>query len=322
MCKITIATITYNREHLLLRTIKSVLNQTFKDFEYLIINNGSTDNTQSLIDQYCELDKRICVISYALNRRDPESSRNRYKLILANEAAPYFMLIDDDDFMEPGTVETLFQLITQYDADAASVGSLYVFPDGSTKKKYVFDGTYIFSRTETMVELLKREKFNASIGGKIFRKETLKDFTFPQVEISRDIHSGYRRMNNIRRMVVTGEPLFYFYRHDNNVSGLDTAKEITPAKMRQHLEANAIRTEWLTEHMPEIKDFVFYCELSFMISLYERIRRLDVQPCFEIAHEMKDALSRYSTFLSGCGFCTEREKEILNSMQIDINSNG
>jgi hypothetical protein len=117
-------------------------------------------------------------------------------------------------------------------------------------------------------------------------------------------------------MVVTGEPLFYFYRHDKNQSGLETADQITPEKMLEHLEANTMRTEWLTENMPEIKDFVFYCELSFMISLYERVYRLNVESCFAITQEMKETLLRHDAFLLECGFCTQLEQEILKSMGI------
>ena len=121
-------------------------------------------------------------------------------------------------------------------------------------------------------------------------------------------------INNIKKLVAIGTPLFNFYRHDDNTSGLDTASQITPERMRQHLEANAIRTKWLTENMPEIKDFVHYCEISFMISLWERIYLLDVRSCFEIAAEVKAYILRYIDFLLEHDFCSTHEKEVLSSI--------
>jgi glycosyltransferase involved in cell wall biosynthesis len=316
-----INTTTYNREHLLPRAVDSVLSQTFTDFSYVIINNGSTDNTQTIIDKYSEEDKRIISFSYPENTKNPQILNERYLLrkkkleINFNyRFPPFYLNIDDDDFMEPDTVETLYRLITEYDADIASVGSKFVYPDGTMKDKFVFEGTFVFSRTEAMTELLKREKFNAASGGKLFRREIIENIEVPQAKVLRDIYSRYKMINRINRMVVTGEPLFYFYRHDKNQSGLDTAEQITPEKMRQHLEANAMRTEWLTEHMPEIKDFVFYCELSFMISLYERIHRLNVESCYKIAQEMKETLSQHNAFLLECGFCAQKELEILKQI--------
>jgi hypothetical protein len=76
-----------------------------------------------------------------------------------------------------------------------------------------------------------------------------------------------------------------------------------------------MRTEWLSENMPEIKDFVLYSELSFMLSLYERINRLEVKSCFDIAQEMKETLLKNNVFLLECGFCTQREHDILKLMR-------
>jgi len=315
MPEIAIVTYTYNRPNLLPRAVKSVLSQTFGDFEYIIINNGSSDSdTSKLLNQYSEFDKRIGVITRPHNDISTKSFTD-LQTILKNCLSTFFMQVDDDDYIEPDTVELLYKLITENDADIATVGSVWVYPDGNNKNKYVFDETFIYSRTDAMAELLKREKFNSAQGGKLYRKSLFENIYIPYLAHFRDIHREYRVINNINKMVVTGKPKYYFCRHDNNSSGLDTAEQITSVKIRQHLEANKMRTEWLTENMPEIKDFAFYSELSFMVSLCERIKRLDVQPCFDIAQEMKKTLIKNKQFLSGCGHCTEREKEILGSLE-------
>ncbi len=313
MSKISIVTTTYNRPELLKRTIESVLAQSFEDFEYIIINNGSTDNTQEVIGEYALTDKRIRSVRRAENIKSAEKFYKLRELIITTPEAPYYMQVDDDDFMEPDTIQTLYGLINEYDADIATVGSMWIYPDGTLKDKFVFDGVYVYSRIEAMKELLKREKFNAAAGGKLYRKALLQNVAVPDMKQFRDIHREYRIQNNIRRMVVTGKPMYYFYRHDKNSSGLDTKEQITPERMRQHLEANALRTEWLTEHMPEIAEYVLYCELSFMISLYERINRLRVEPCYAIAEEMKQRLVASAPFLADCGHLTERERTILSS---------
>jgi len=311
MADITIVTTTYNRPNLLPRTVESVLSQTFSDFEYIIINNGSSDSdTPKLLKQYSALDKRIDIITRSHNDISTKNFTD-LQTMLKNRQTAFFMQVDDDDYIEPDAVELLYKLITENDADIATIGSMWIYPDGSSKNKFIFDGTFIYSRIEAMTELLKREKFNSAQGGKLYRKYLFENITPPYIDCFRDIYREYRVINNIRKMVVTGKPKYYFYRHDKNTSGIDTAEQISPLKMRQHLEANTMRTEWLSEHMPEIKDFVFYSELSFMISLYERINRLKVESCYNIAQEMKDILLRHNAFLFECGFCTSKEKEIL-----------
>ena len=67
MPKLTVVTSTYNRPQLLKRAMESVLNQTFTDFEYWIINNGSTDNTDEIIKNYMKEDSRIKLITRQSN---------------------------------------------------------------------------------------------------------------------------------------------------------------------------------------------------------------------------------------------------------------
>ncbi len=310
MSKLTVYTKTYNREKILPKTIESILEQTFEDFEYIIYNNGSTDNTQSVIDKYAEQDSRIKIIRTKDNKLSEEPSE-AFRICGDNK---YFTLVDDDDYIDKKMVETLYNLIKETDADIASVGSKYVYTDGSMKDKFVFEGEYTFDRIDAMFELLKREKTNSARGGKIYKKQLLDNIDFPNVYPIRDIHREYRVFNRINKLVLTGKPMYYFFRHDSNLSGLDSVETITPIKMQQHLLANHIRTEYLTEKMPEIAEYVLYSEYSFMISLTERIRRLGAEPCYTIADQMSEILRKNKGWLDSCKWVTERETDILQEL--------
>lgn len=291
MPDITVVTITYNRPELLSRTIESVLGQTFENFEYIIINNGSTDcRTTSIINAYIQKDSRVS--SYAYRDNIMYTNQNGFAGLLhqgrlGSPDCDYFFIIDDDDFMEPDTLEFLYTLAKDSRSDIVGTGSRFVYPDGSKKDKYVFDQTRTFDRVEGMYELLRRRYFNSARGGKLYRKSVLRFDVVPGVR-NRDIYREYRVMNNIGSITVCGEPKYYFYRHDSNLSGLDNAANITQEKMKEHLSANRIRTAWLGEQMPEIREFARYCEASFMISLWRRIYTLQVKDCYPIAREMRD----------------------------------
>lgn len=313
MSKITVVTTTYNRPKTLSRTIDSVLNQTFTDFTYLIIDNGSQDaETLEILRKYAKQDARIVFCSYRDN--DMQESSKLWTLAAlqfsADRTQAYQFVIDDDDYMEPQTLSVLYAMALETGSDIVTVGSRYVFPDGSMKDKYVYDGVFTFSRVEAMRELLKREKFNSSRGGKLYRSSILQNITYPPQERRRDIVREYRVVNNIKSMTVSGEPLFYFSRHDSNMSGLDTAEQITPEKMREHLHANRIRTEWLAVNMPEMRDFAHYSEAAFMLSLCERITRLQVEICYPFVLEMQAWLRAQRDVLLHYPWFTEREKGI------------
>ena len=316
MPKVTVVTTTYNREELVTRAIESVLSQTFSDFQYLIVNNGCTDGTQAVLKQYAEQDSRIQLFYMQKNNiiypdlLENEDTLNAVEHAIHEAGVPYYMSVDDDDYIVPDTLEKLVGLLESYQADIATVGSRWFYPDGREQDKFVFSGVFVYDRVQAMTELLKREKFNNASGGKLYRQEIC-NFRMHGQQAKRDIYREYRRINRIHKMVVSGEPKYYFYRHDSNMSGLNTAEQITPEKMHQHLDGNHDRTIWLSREMPEISDFVHYCELSFMISLYQRIYALQVSSCYAIAEEMLKVLQENRQILHTYPWYTEQEKTFL-----------
>lgn len=321
MPKVTVVTTTYNREKLVSRAIEGVLSQTFTDFQYLILNNGCTDETQAILERYAKQDSRIQLFFMQKNNiiypdlLENEGTRKAFEHAIYESGVPYFTGVDDDDYIVPDTLETLVGLLESYQADIATVGSRWFYPDGREQDKFVFSGVFVYDRVQAMTELLKREKFNNAAGGKLYRQEIC-NFRMHGQQAKRDIYREYRRINRIHKMVVSGDPKYYFYRHDSNMSGLNTAEQITPQKMRQHLDGNRDRTLWLSQEMPEISDFVHYCEFSFMISLYQRIYALQVSSCYVIAEEMMKALQDNRQVLHTYPWYTEQEKRFLKQYHL------
>ena len=93
---ISVIMLTYNRENLVGRAIESILKQTFGDFEFIIVNNGSTDRSGQIADQYAAKDARIRVIHR--ERGNIGSGRNTGLNAAQGE---YIAFIDDDDTCAP-----------------------------------------------------------------------------------------------------------------------------------------------------------------------------------------------------------------------------
>lgn len=92
---------TYNRADFLPRAIESVLNQTYRDFEFIIVDDGSTDETALLLKTYVQKDKRIRVLTNATNR-GISYARNRGN---ATARGKYIMIMDSDDISMPQRME-------------------------------------------------------------------------------------------------------------------------------------------------------------------------------------------------------------------------
>ena len=112
--KISVIMLTYNRENLVGNMIESILAQTFRDFEFVIVDNGSTDRSGAVADEYAARDARIRVIHRA--RGNIGSGRNTG---LDAARGEYIAFIDDDDWLETDYLQFLLNLIEENDADIA-----------------------------------------------------------------------------------------------------------------------------------------------------------------------------------------------------------
>ena len=114
---------TYNRAHLISETIESVLAQTFKDFELIIVDDGSTDNTKEVIHKYLS-DPRVKYI-YQENKERAAARNNGIR----NSTGEWIALLDSDDLWLPNHLESCFNTIKQIKSPALVYSYSYLADD-------------------------------------------------------------------------------------------------------------------------------------------------------------------------------------------------
>lgn len=262
---ISVIMLTYNREQLVSRAIESILNQTFRDFEFIIVDNGSTDRSGRIADEYARQDQRMKVIHR--HRGNIGAGRNTG---LDSSQGDYIAFIDDDDWAELDFLEFLYNLSVENDADVAICGA-------SDK---VFDEKIIMTAEESLIELMWRKRYNVAFPTKLFRKELAQKFRFPEDGVYDDIALMYKLLAEANRVAYHGLPKYTFYRHEGNTSSWTTDHyKLTPETLDEYLETYRIRTEWLSAKFPNRAQAFRYFEWSFMISMVEKINRLKLKGC-------------------------------------------
>ena len=115
--KISIITPVYNSEKYLKDCINSVLNQSFTDFEFVLVNDGSTDRSGVICDAFAKNDKRIKVI-----HKENEGPTNARKQGARESDGEYITFLDSDDLLKPDLLEKIMDYIAQYNPDAIIFG--------------------------------------------------------------------------------------------------------------------------------------------------------------------------------------------------------
>ena len=159
--KISVIMLTYNREKLVSRAIESILRQSEPDFEFIIVDNGSSDRSGAIAEEYAEKDGRICVIHR--ERGNIGSGRNTG---LDAARGKYVAFIDDDDWAEADFLEFLYELAIENNADVSICGAA----------DKVFDEKKVMTAEEAIIELMWRKKYNMAFPTKLFSKRITVQF--------------------------------------------------------------------------------------------------------------------------------------------------
>lgn len=291
---ISVMMLTYNRETLVARAIESILAQTYRDFEFVIVDNGSTDRSGAIVGEYASRDTRIRVIHR--ERGNIGAGRNT---ALDAAKGEYLTFIDDDDWAEPDFLEFLVALIEETNADVAICGAT----------DRVYDEKKVMSAEEALIELMWRKKYNMAFPTKLFRRELMETLRFPEDGAYDDIALMYRLLAEADRVAYHGLAKYTFYRHPGNNSAWTTNHSLlTPETLEEYLHTYRVRTEWLSDRFPNSAATFQYFEWSFMISMVEKIRRLGLPGCQQQLDAMCAELLTHYTEFAQSPLCQDFER--------------
>ena len=297
---VSVLMLTYNRETMVGRAIESILAQTFSDFEFIIVDNGSTDQSGAIADQYAAQDGRIRVIHR--QRGNIGAGRNT---ALDVAQGKYLTFIDDDDWAEPDFLEFLVNLIEETGADVAICGA----------SDRVYDEKKVMTAEEALIELMWRKKYNVAFPTKLFRRELVEHLRFPEDGKYDDIALMYRLLAEARTVAYHGLPKYTFYRHPGNNSAWTTDHSLlTPETLQEYLDAYRTRTQWLSEKFPNSAEAFQYFEWSFMISMVDKIEKLKISDCTAQRNEMINKLKAVRLKLCSCQWLLKEEKFLVEEL--------
>ncbi|MEY8236999.1 glycosyltransferase family 2 protein [Lachnospiraceae bacterium 66-29] len=302
--KVSVIMLTFNREKLLGRAIESVLAQSYQDFEFIIVDNGSEDHSKEVAESYAQKDSRIQL--YQISKRCIGAGRNYG---LSKASGEYITFLDDDDWMYGDMLEYLVGLAEKYQADIALCSS-HKEVQGELQNNCCFDGIMVMDGQESVVELLKRKKYNAAYPSKLLKKELFAQIPFREDGKYDDITVVYKHFAIAKRIVAGGEPKYCFVRHLNNHSAFTTNDLLlNEVQLREYLDAFRERSEWLGERLPAIRTYAKYSEWSYMISMCNKIESNHLENCNTVLAEIKAELTENYDLFFYSKYIQEFEKQ-------------
>lgn len=207
---ITVIINVYNGEKFIRKCLDSVINQTYKNLEILIINDGSTDNTLKICESFN--DERIRIIT----QRNMWISLAR-NVGIENANGEYIFFVDSDDFIQRDIIEYLYNLCKNNNTKMSVCMPLAIY-DYNIKVKQQQEIIKIVSGKDFLKEILLSKNFTGNVWNKLAKKEIFQKYKFEDRIIS-DVVVIYKMVMDLDRIAYSNQIKYYYLRHQSSITG-------------------------------------------------------------------------------------------------------
>jgi len=202
----------YNTEKYLKKCLKSVINQSYKNLEIILVNDGSTDNSTVICNDFADKDSRIKVIHC---KNQGVSTARNIGIDLAK--GDYINFLDSDDWLEQDTYENLVNCVIQYKVEVILFEYLINFENGEeiikTHKRY---HGYISKEEAISITIAPINRFSVT---KLYKKNILKNIRYSQhIYIGEDTLFACEAIKEASQIYYLSKPLYHYLQSSNSAT--------------------------------------------------------------------------------------------------------
>jgi len=226
MPKITVMIPMYNVEKYLKRCLDSILAQTFQDFEILLIDDGSTDNSGAIGDKYANKDNRIHII----HKKNEGQAITRNKCIdwcMKNSSSEWLTFIDSDDWIHKRYLELLLETAIKYDVSVSVCD--YVQVSQMIEDEDICEDC--IEKVDTEIYFVEYNLNSALPCAKLYRKDLFKEIRYPAIKLYEDECTTYKILFQDKYIAFIKFPMYYYFNNTQSVMGSTKNLGFIPEKM-------------------------------------------------------------------------------------------
>lgn len=250
MVEISIIVPVYNVKEYLKKCVDSLIAQTFKDIEIILVDDGSTDGSSEICDELLKEDERIRVI----HKENGGLSDARNTGIDAARGK-YIGFIDSDDYVDEHMYEILYRNLKKENADISMCGMYHCYANKTTVKAK--EGYQVMDGEEAIRMCLDSRKIGATAVNRLYSVELAKKVRFPYGKRSEDVFILVELFSRVEKVVLDLTPLYYYVHREGTIStsayqkgdlnvieGYEKNKKLIEEKYPSLLEQVEFRCYW------------------------------------------------------------------------------
>lgn len=231
---ITVVVPIYNMGRYLKRAVDSLLNQTYKNYEIILVDDGSTDDCPDICDDYA---KKVDKISTIHKENGGLSSARNAGIKIAK--GRYIIFPDPDDWVEPSYLEFLYVLQQKYDVDLAISGH-YVDHQGGSHIHNENGKECVLTKEEALDLVLGPFAFCGFAWNKLYNLELIKKYDLKfdlEFGMAQDLYFAFEYLLQCKSVVYSSMPTYHYFQHEGGV----TNSKLTKRKISGLLTFQALK---------------------------------------------------------------------------------
>lgn len=281
----------YKVEKYLARCVDSILAQTYRDLEVILVDDGSPDRCGEMCDAYAEKDARVRVI----HKPNGGISDTRNTGIEAAEG-DFISFVDSDDYIEPKMLQTLYELQQKADADIVCCGICDRYESGDFLA--VSDRKIINCSGEDALAYTLEGKYSAgSLCNKIIRRRILSGLRFLNGKIYEDAFFMPGLLFAAQTVVITTEPLYNYWHRSGSITTASFEK-----KHMDIIEAYEMTLDFVKKNCPDLEEVARFrvCWANFVV--LDRLLQVENYKQYPEYQQVVAYLKKNAGFIMRCRY--------------------
>lgn len=261
MAKVSIIVPVYNVERYVRRCLNKLIDQTLKEIEIIVVDDGSTDNSAQIVKEYAKKDNRI---KYYRKENGGLSDARNYGLKQAT--APYIAFLDSDDYVDVTMYEKMYKKAKKDESDMVECNFIWKYPRHKHKNKKDIGKKY--SNQSKMLERARVVAWN-----KLYKRELIEKtkVQFPKGLIYEDIEFFYKLVPYIHTVSFIKEPLVYYVQRKKSIINTQTTRNRDIFKVFDNVVKYYQEKNFYYKYQEELE---YSCARILLCSSFKRIAKM------------------------------------------------
>ena len=315
--KISVIVPVYNTEDYLERCIRSIMEQTYKNLEIVVVNDGSTDNSLNVLESLKKEDNRIVII----NQENMGVSKARNKG-LDYATGEFITFVDSDDFIEKDMYEIMINHLVEEDADLCRIKAFIYNREGGIEEISKERNVFIYNNELEIMNVYLQNELKIAVWDKMFRRSAVEKIRFDASLFNEDAAYVWEACLNSRKIVMDTKQLYHHIKRPNNSL---TSAPFSESNLTLYRYCKENFDKLMNEYEgKEQQAYLFYFNgLFHLLKVYKRdwdgdnLPNLYKKEITEIIKELKSIINNHSEYINK--FDLIHSKDIIEILENRLN---